>query len=636
MVKTTTKTPQGTKTNKTRVSDSKFEENDLDINTQLITDEDYKIRKPHLLVTYFKDDILKGKDDIIKHWSEMSSKISKYILCEETAPTTGNIHYHLFISAEPQFQINGIRRLVVPGFKYPNVRGVPRENVKWCVMYCSKSDPSPLCLGYEPIRPRVTASMSHKRFEEMCKERFKNEPPTEEAIKRFAHETGQSVATMERFMYNVKSCLSVIIDEYYIGDNGGSQSNYKIPQAILEWMKALEKGKKIPLIIKSSRPEEVYEMLKGYGPHVLHKHYVKYEGLTKKIDHKDARFMVFYDVGTFNSTEHTCTRTPHISYMNVLFGGHGEFSLGKDKYVNNLPVVLIQSSNIDLWGMYKNCLCDAMYIETTNFDKNDYIDIINDHEEIYNANRLERKFNPFEDECDINDYVIVRYVPTTIDIEVDDGVVSGRIPNRITRYNYGRIETFYGVKVEPFEPRERLDEILKDEDKVMEICRIYEQLHMSIKLYKKLYKCIIDMMFSDAAHMSITYINSNICAVKKSDGWKLQLDVDSVVFEVCSEINRVLCFNDQVIEMTKNIRDDKITPEWEKKEKRLYKEGKNPEDIRKEMIKFFNKNEFSIKLEYFEMFSKFPDRGKDGKREEYVMFKRMMEERFEEIWMRKR
>jgi len=633
MVKTRTRTLQGKSDNRRQAKDANINVNDLDEHSELITAQDDKIYKTNLLVTYFEEDKDKGKSDIIEYWKRLTSTISKYIICREECPTTKNIHYHLFISSKSQFKMNGVRRLVVPGFKWPNVRWVKKEHVKWCVMYCSKSDTMPLCDGYEPIRPKITASMPHDKFEKMCMERFKDEPPTEEAIRRFAHECGQSVAALERFTKSVKSCLTRIIDQYYVeAVSPESIKPINIPKAIDEWFNAIRGGRKIPLIIKSSRADEVYEILKTYGPHLLHKNNVDYEGFGTKIEHKDAMFVVFNDVSTFNSTTYM-NNHPHSLYMKNLFFGSGKFVIGKETYINHLPVVLIDNGAFGFWKMYGMHIDGALSIEINNFNKDDYVDILNDDNEIRNVNKMEYKTNPFRSNVAIDDYVVVRDVPSGMDLDIDDGTIKKAIPSRITKYNYNQIDAFYGVNVVSFYPEKRINELITDDNTLRSICDILES---TIKKYSytDFYKYMIEMMFEDKEHMSLTIIDSRTWAIKDMSEWKMRKDIDVVSFHVSSSINSII--NERKVrDILRSRSKRKTETEWKEIEERRRRDTRSllssEKYIQRDKEDYFRQAYERCTAFDSDIASKYQRIGND----EQKRFKQLLEERFYDVWQSK-
>jgi hypothetical protein len=633
MVKTSTRTLEGKSKKRNQGKDVNFDSFDIDKHAESITAQEDKIYKTSLLVTYFEEDKERGKGDIINHWKRLSSTVSKYIICKEECPTTNKIHYHLFITSKSQFKINGIRRLVVPGFKWPNVRWVNKENVKWCIMYCSKSDPVPLCEGYEPIKPKISASMPADKFEKMCNERFKDEPPTEEAIKKFAHECGQSVAAIERFTKSVKSCLTRIIDQYYVAAvNPENIQPMNIPKLMDEWINAIRGGCKVPLIIKSSRVDEVYNILKTYGPHLLHKNNVDYESFNIKVDHKDAMFVVFNDVSTFNCTTSLNNR-PHSVYMKNLFFGKGQCVNGREIYYNHLPVVLIDNGGHGFWKNYCTTLEGSLSIEINNFSKEDYVDILNDDNEIRNVNKMEYRTNPFRGDFDIDEYVVVRDVPSGMNIDIDDRIRKQSIPSRITKYNYSQIDAFYGVNVRSFSPKQRINEILSDNNKLEVICELLEAL-IKRRSYDDFYKYMIAMIFEDKEHMNLTIIDSRTWAIKDLGEWKMRKDIDVVSFDVSYSINSIM--NERKVkDKLRSKGMSKAEVEWKEIEERRRRDTSSLLSIeryiqRDKEAHFKTAYERSTDFDW-DRVSRYQTIGNDDQKR----FKQMLEERFFDVWQSK-
>jgi hypothetical protein len=279
-----------------------FNESEIDMYAPCILDERLKICKTTLLVTYFLENETKDKSDIIEHWRGLSAGISKYILCKEKAPTTGRIHFHLLITHERQFQINGVRRMEIPGFTKPNVRTVKGDTIGWCVRYCSKSDPSPLYEGYTPVKSKVSIGSNVNKFREAIKPHFEGKKITGETILAAAEALGISTCHIDRFGKAV-SQLYKSNDIPYVSQQ---PNEYDLPifKALDVWIKHClnsDSEKKFPLIIRTPFPESLYELVSSIGPHILHNKNLNFSLFEQGVCTKDAKFHVFNDVQIFNS-----------------------------------------------------------------------------------------------------------------------------------------------------------------------------------------------------------------------------------------------------------------------------------------------------------------------------------------------
>jgi hypothetical protein len=268
--KAVTKVPKTVQ--KAKTGDEKyFNESEIDMYAPCILDGSLKICKTTLLVTYFLEDETKDKSDIIEHWRGLSAGISKYILCKEKAPTTGRIHFHLLISHEKQFQINGIRRLEIPGFTKPNVRSVKSDTIGWCVRYCSKSDPLPLHEGYTPFKSKVSIGSNVNKFEEAIKPHFEGKEVNGETILAAAKALGISTCHLDRFGKAVSQLYKSNVIPYV----SQKPNEYDLPifKALDVWIKHClnsDSERKFPLIIRTPFPDSLYNLVSSIGPHILH------------------------------------------------------------------------------------------------------------------------------------------------------------------------------------------------------------------------------------------------------------------------------------------------------------------------------------------------------------------------------
>ena len=440
MSRTASTKPASTKGRKPR-AEPKFDERDIDTYTEVVAENCIKINRTHLFITYFLDEDGKTKADLVEYWKEhITKQVSKYIVCQETCPTTGSIHFHLLISAIVQFKLNGIDRMIVPGFKRPNVRIVNATNVLWCIKYCSKEDPEPLCEGYEPIKPKLSLSMPTGQYKAMVKSHFEGRTITEEMIQEVADRLGISQAASSRFEREVKKICAVQPNDNYTSGKEVrlSEPVYRVPDAIGKWLKYIETKREsyTCLVVRTPFPDTMYDLLERCGPHIYHKNYIDYNTLSDKTDNKDARFMVMKKVSTFTSMEDAVTK--HCTYLENLLTGSGKFAYGMKYLFNHLPVVYIEDSNSDfsLLKTYSKYLSNVVSVEIVNFDKDNYLEILNDEEVIRETNSECLKHDALrclmidppgssrnrrlpQVEGDINSFTIVRKVNPSYALETD-------------------------------------------------------------------------------------------------------------------------------------------------------------------------------------------------------------------------
>jgi hypothetical protein len=434
-----------------------FNESEIDMYAPCILDESLKICKTTLLVTYFLENETKDKPDIIEHWRGLSAGISKYILCKEKAPTTDRIHFHLLISHEKQFQINGIKRLEIPGFTKPNVRSVKSDTIGWCVRYCSKSDPSPLYEGYTPVKTKVSIGSNVNKFEEAIKPHFEGKKINGETVLAAAKALGISTCHLDRFGKAV-SQLYKSNDIPYVSQK---PNEYDLPifKALDVWIKHClnsDSERKFPLIIRTAFPESLYELVSSIGPHILHDKNLDFSLFEQGVCTNDAKFHVFNDVQIFNSIRDI--NGEHSSYIRNLFCGYGKFNYGRRECYNVLPVIYIENSNYKakMWDNFSMNLGESLYVEIVNFDKIDYKEILNDHDKVAEVNQEYYEFDALYNcgPTNIDDSVVVRYCSVEYrkkyGIIIDSDTRVEEKPKKLNLHNYRVIDKYYGPDVVPF------------------------------------------------------------------------------------------------------------------------------------------------------------------------------------------
>lgn len=542
---------------KAKAGDEKyFNESEIDMYAPCILDEISKICKTTLLVTYFLENEAKDKSDIIEHWKELSAGISKYILCKEKAPTTGRIHFHLLITHERQFQINGVRRMEIPGFTKPNVRSVKGDTIGWCVRYCSKSDPSPLYEGYTPVKSKVSIGSNVIKFEEAIKPHFEGKKINGETVLAAAKALGISTCHLDRFGKAV-SQLYKSNDIPYVSQK---PNEYDLPifKALDVWIKQClntDSERKFPLIIRTPFPESLYELISSIGPHILHDKNIDFSLFDPGISTKDAKFHVINDVQTFLSTRDI--NGEHSSYIRNFLCGYGKFNYGRRECYNNLPVIYIENSNnkAKIWDNFSAYLGESLYVEIVNFDKFDYKEILNDHDKVAEANQEYYDFDALHNcgPSNIDDSVVVRYCSVEYrkkyGIMIDSDIRVEEKPKKLNLHNYRVIDKYYGPDVVPFN-YENVEKCFSKGSPGMN--RLEAEYKKRVKWNKRRETWeglsyddvwIFSVFFEEyykGDYRNFVFFNNNQGAIKDTGGWTYRIDMREWAMLVGSSIGNVI------------------------------------------------------------------------------------------------
>lgn len=359
---------------------------DLERDTTEVGVATKKIEAKHLFATYFLDDPCKDKIDIINFWEEITGKIESFILCRETCHSTQAIHFHLFISASDRFKFNGVKRLIVPGFKHPNIRFVDRKHIDSCVAYCSKEDPNPLYKNYKPMKRKFNLNMDFDKFIETLAPMFDGKKINDKNVRDAAKELGVgSTVNLERFERMIKKHIKNTRNEHYVPAPETVQTAFKIPSVVRHWME-YDVENKAALIIRTAFPNTTYEMIKTFGPHILHNGSVDMDSFHPDIDNFDAKFIVLKTVSNFQGVRDPVTE--HSLYITNLFEALGTFMYGNRLLCNLLPIIYIEDSKKtgSVWDIHGSWIGSCNLVEIINFDRDSYTSILNNKEFIASVN----------------------------------------------------------------------------------------------------------------------------------------------------------------------------------------------------------------------------------------------------------
>jgi hypothetical protein len=543
MSKTTrTQDPQGKKT-RTRSIEVDYEDFDLERDTEEVPETIKKIQAKHLFLTYFIKDETKDKQDILDFWGDLTEKIDSFILCKELCPTTQRIHWHLLITSTERFKINGIKRLVIPGFQHPNVRFVENKQINNVITYCSKQDPSPLYKKYKPMKVKFNLNQDLFEFIEKISPMLDGKKINDQTIKEVAKKLNiGSHTNYMRFQNMVKTHISNKNNEHYVVGGISSKTKVNIPTIIEKWMQH-EAENKAALIIRTPFPESAYEMLKSFGPHILHKGSVDMMSFDPDINTLDAKFLVFKTVATFQGNRDSVSE--HSSYITNLFEAMGSFNYGHHLLHSSLPLVYIEDSKRSgsVWETHNAWIGSCNLIEIVNFDKDIYREIINDKSFLASVNDDNADFDAILRADDIDDYVIVRHLhsffKTAYDLSLDDSCRANVKPKELTKYNFTKADMYYGTVVDVFDPQSYYEYFLQPTNKrhLVKLIEYFDQGDM-----EKFLRMYISKPFEEARYRSFAFLTSNnmFGAVKGDKGWELRQDMTEIVFKVANNIYGVV------------------------------------------------------------------------------------------------
>lgn len=535
--KTRTNDPNAKRT-RTRTSEPNFEDFELEKDTDEVPETLKKIEAKHLFATYFIEDESKDKEDILKFWGELTGKIESYIVCREICPSTQAIHFHMFITASDRFKIHGVKRLVIPGFKHPNIRIVDRKHVKNCIIYCSKEDPTPKYKNYKPMKPRFNMNMDYEKMIGVLSPLFDGKKLNETNIRAVGQALNVGGPTqMDNFERMVKRHLKDSKNTYYVPSGNTGNTKLKIPTVIEKWMQYNEENKPA-IIIRTAFPNTTYEMLKSFGSHILHQGSVDMDSFNPDIDNFDAKFIVFKQVSNFQGVRDTVCE--HSLYITNLFEAMGQFMYGTKMMSNHLPIVYIEDSKKpgSVWDIHSSWIGSCNLIEIVNFDKDEYREILNNNKHILAVNAENIMFDPIKEADEIDQYVVNRelnaFFKATFDLKKDDCSRGNNKPKQLNEHNFHMTDRYYGTEVTVFDPTTSYYEYFANVKNRPHLVKLMEYYRRGE--YIKMMEYYISTPFKDDECKWFSFLtkNNKVGAVKTNSGWEIRQDMEEVICKVAS------------------------------------------------------------------------------------------------------